>query len=356
MLSGHLALPTAMSPYEWHVHELVFGYVPAVVAGFLLTAVPNWTGRLPVVGRPLALLAAWWLAGRIAVATSAWIGAVPAAIVDATFLLVFGLVVAREIVAGQNWRNLKILVAVGLLLAANVLFHLESNAGHGVGYGMRLGISAILLLIMLVGGRIIPSFTRNWLVRRPAGRLPIPFSQLDAVAIVASGTALALWTVMPTSLLTAWMALAAALLNIGRQVRWAGDRTAAEPLVLILHVAYAFVPLGFCLLALSIWRPTLILASGAIHAWTAGAIGLMTLAVMTRASLGHTSQPLTATRSTLAIYSLAIVAALTRAVAAFDVHRDPMLQASAAAWVAAFGGFVIFYAPLLLRQGEHQVR
>jgi uncharacterized protein involved in response to NO len=347
VLSGHLVLPSAFGPIEWHVHELVFGYVPAIVAGFLLTAVPNWTGRLPVVGMPLATLFAIWVAGRIAIFFSLWIGAGIAATIDLAFLLALGAIVAREIIASRNTRNLKVLVGVGLLLTGNALFHLEALGGIGDGHGTRLGIAATVLLIMLIGGRIIPSFTRNWLVRIPGGRLPTPFDRFDVLFIAASGVALASWVIAPQAKITAALALLAGCLNVVRLVRWAGERTTAEPLVLILHVAYAFVPIGFLLAALSIVRPDLIAPSGALHGWTTGAIGLMTLAVMTRASLGHTGQPLTATGPIQLIYLAAVIAALARIAVAFDILREPMLHLSAAAWVAAFGGFVIVYAPLL---------
>jgi uncharacterized protein involved in response to NO len=350
MLAGHLALPTARTPIEWHVHELIYGYVPAVVAGFVLTAVPNWTGRLPVVGAPLAWLFACWLAGRAAIATSAWIGVAVAAAIDVAFLLALAAVIAREIAAAGNSRNLKVLAGVGLLLAGNVLFHVEAMEGMGAGYGMRLGIAATILLIMLIGGRIIPSFTRNWLARRGTGRLPAPFDATDTVAMVVSGAALALWIALPAARVTAWFALAAMAMNLLRLARWAGERTAAEPLVLVLHVAYAFVSAGFGLVALAILAPSLIAPSAAVHGFTAGAIALMTLAVMTRASLGHTGRPLTASPPIQAIYAAALIAALARIAAAFDVLREPMLHLSAAAWVMAFGGFVVVYWPLLAQR------
>jgi uncharacterized protein involved in response to NO len=350
MLSGHLVLPSTLGPLEWHIHELIYGYVPAIVAGFLLTAVPNWTGRLPVVGGRLAVLFLVWIAGRIAIFFSLWISAGIAAAVDLAFLSVLGLVIAREIVASNNTRNLKVLAGVALLLMGNALFHLEEITGFGDGHGMRLGIAAAILLIMLIGGRIIPSFTRTWLVRQSAGRLPAPFDRFDVVIMLVSGIALAGWVIAPEGATTAFLALAAAVLNVVRLGRWAGERTAADPLVWILHVAYAFVPIGYVLLALGIARPDIVAQSGALHGWTAGAIGIMTLAVMTRASLGHTGQPLTATRPIQFIYLSAIVAALTRIAAAFDVLREPMLHLSATAWVAAFGGFVIVFGPLLLRR------
>lgn len=350
MLAGHLTLPTHLGPLDWHVHELVYGYVPAVIAGFLLTAVPNWTGRLPVVGTRLAGLFALWCIGRIALLTSAWTGGIAAALVDLSFLVVLAAVIAREIVAGSNWRNLKVVIVLALLILGNGLFHLEVLGALSGGYGTRMGVATTVLLIMLIGGRIIPSFTRNWLARRPGARLPAPFNMLDIIVMLESGLVLALWVLMPHSELTGWLAGLVGLVNVVRLGRWAGDRTVAEPLVLVLHVAYAFVPIGFLLLALSILLPDVIPASGAVHGWTAGCIGLMTLAVMTRASLGHTGRPLTATRGIQAIYICAAISALTRVLAAFGVWRGLLLDIAAVAWVLAFGGFVWVYAPLLTRR------
>jgi uncharacterized protein involved in response to NO len=349
MLSGRLALPMAYPPLQWHGHELVLGFVPAIVAGFLLTAVPNWTGRLPITGRPLLALVSIWAAGRAAILLSALIGKPLAALVDLSFLAALVVVVGREIIAGGNRGNIKVLAAVLLLLAANVLYHLEAVAGVGDGHGLRLAVAATVLLIMLIGGRVIPSFTRNWLARQAPGALPAPFAGFDILAMVASGAALASWVALPENVATALLALGAGVLNGARLVRWRGMRTATEPLVLVLHVAYAFVPLGFLLVALAILRPGSIAPTGALHAWTAGAIGLMTLAIMTRASLGHTGRPLTATRPIVVIYLAALVAATTRILAGFGFASWTMLEVSAIAWVAAFGLFVIVFAPLLTR-------
>jgi uncharacterized protein involved in response to NO len=350
VLSGSIILPIAHSPIEWHVHELLYGYLPAIMAGFLLTAVPNWTGRLPVMGRPLLGLLLVWAAGRAAMLVSARIGAPAAAAIDVLFLPVLASLIGREIVLGRSMHNLKVLVLVGLLLAGNVVFHLEAmRTGASDGYGVRLGIGAAVLLITLIGGRIVPSFTRNWLARRPPGRMPVPLGRFDMMAVAAGAVALAAWVAAPGHAMTGLLALVAGLLHAARLARWAGHRTLREPLVLVLHAAYAFVPIGFLLLALAIAAPALILPSGALHGWTAGAIGTMTLAVMTRASLGHTGRPLTATLPVQLIYLCVLVAAVTRILAAFDIARTPLLSLSATAWVAAFAGFAVVYWPLLTR-------
>jgi uncharacterized protein involved in response to NO len=323
--------------------------VPAVIAGFLLTAVPNWMGRLPVTGAPLLTLFLVWALGRLAVLCSAWIGLRLAGCIDLSFPIALATMIARELIAGGNTRNAGILALVGLLLIADLLSYGEIFFSFGRGLSNRLGIAVILVLIMLIGGRIIPSFTRNWLTRRPPGRIPAPFGSLDVATMVASGIALAVWVMFPEGQATALLGLIACALNAVRLYRWAGERTFVEPLVLILHVAYAFVPLGFLLLLLAIVWPEIVSPTGALHVWTIGAIGIMTLAVMTRASLGHTGRPLTASRPIQFIYLAAFIAVLARLVAAFGLLREPMLNLSASAWVLAFGEFVIVYAPLLTR-------
>ncbi len=346
---GELSLPTAFAPLDWHIHEMIYGYVAASVAGFLLTAIPNWTGRLPVNGYPLAGLFALWVMGRVAIAGSAIWGAWLAAGIDIAFLVTLAAVTGGEIIAGKNWRNLRVLAVLSVLIAGNVTFHVEAIRHGGADYGIRIGIAALIGLIMLVGGRIVPSFTRNWLARNNPGRLPQTFSRFDAVTLGASALGLGCWIALPHSVASGMLLLIAGLLQAVRHLRWAGDRTLAERLVLVLHVAYAFVPIGFVLCAAAILWPAHWPISAGLHAWTTGAVGLMTLAVMTRASLGHTGQELVASLSTQLIYLCAFIAALARIVAAFE-PSSALLHVAAAAWFLAFGGFALFFGPLLTRR------
>ena len=339
-----MALRTAYSPLDWHIHEMLYGYLAAVIAGFLLTAIPNWTGRLPICGAPLAGLAALWLAGRLAILLSAHFGLVAAALIDVVFLATLAAAAAREIVAGRNWRNLRVLAVIGVLIAGNIAFHTEAYIYGSADYGIRIGIGAVVLLISIVGGRVVPSFTRNWLARQEKGRLPAGFSRFDVVAIAASAIALVVWVAIPSHAVSGVALIVAAALQAVRLIRWAGDRTISDRLVLVLHVAYSFIPIGFALLGISIIDPSLVPASAGIHAWTAGAFGMMTLAIMTRASLGHTGQPLTADIGTQAIYLLAFCAAILRIVAAFN-GSIVLIAVASVAWVAAFGGFVMLYGP-----------
>jgi uncharacterized protein involved in response to NO len=345
---GEFTLNMAFQPLDWHAHEALFGYVAAIVTGFLLTAVPNWTGRLPLRGRPLLLLLTVWLAGRAAVAFSAHIGWITTAIVDCAFLALVCAAVAREIMAGKNWRNLKVLIFVALLFLANVIFHVEAHLAGSTNYARRLGVAATIALVMLIGGRVIPSFTHTFLQRRGAGRLPITFNRFDGFCIAGSVAALAGWVLAPDNRIIGLLLIAAGLLNFFRSARWAGDRSSDEALVLILHLAYLFVPLGFVLSGLAAW--TAIPLSAGLHAWAVGAIGVMTMAVMTRSSLGHTGQALRAGKGAQAIYAAILLAAAARIFAALAPQWSfVLLHVAAFAWAFAFLGFITAFGGALLR-------
>jgi uncharacterized protein involved in response to NO len=344
-------IPSAMPPLVWHAHEMVFGYAAAAVAGFLLTAIPNWTGRLPLQGAPLAALVLLWLIGRLGVLFSAVIGVPLAALADLSFPAAFLAVVAREILAGKNWRNLPMLVALSLLLIGNALVHLESLAiADTAALGNRIGLLTLFLLISLVGGRIIPSFTRNWLTKmRPEIAPPAAEGPFDFVVLALTALALAAWAAAPDAAVTAWAALVAGIVAAARLWRWRGFATAREPLLLILHIGYFWIVLGLSLLGLNgifgVLPP-----SAALHALTAGGVGTMTLAVMTRASLGHAGRPLAAGPGTKTIYALVTIAAVLRVLA--PLAGDAMtlvLVFAGAAWTGAFGLFAILYGGVLAR-------
>ncbi|MET0943119.1 MAG: NnrS family protein [Mesorhizobium sp.] len=346
--SGLVETSSLFAPVDWHVHEMLFGYLAAVVTGFLLTAIPNWTGRLPVMGLPLLALVVLWVAGRIAVFFSGFLGWQVAVAIDCSFLAAVAVVTAREIVSGRNWRNLKVLAPLTILLVANICFHMEAHLFGISDVSRRLGLSAALLLIMIIGGRIIPSFTRNWLARENPGRLPAPFGHFDTSAIAISAGALVSWCGFPEASGAAITLAAAAALQVVRLARWAGDRTFADPLVLILHFSYAFIPIGMMLVALSILFPAIVPAAAGIHAIGSGAIGAMTLAVMIRATLGHTGRPLRAGRVGSFIFAMIMTAALVRVAGAFAPDLL-LMQIAGGAWAVAFLGFVLAYGPALAR-------
>ena len=344
---GELRLTSAFAPRDWHVHEMLYGYLPAVVTGFLFTAIPNWTGRLPIRGLPLLALLAMWIGGRIAVTLSAlgpWWGAL---LIDGAFLLLVALAAAREIAAGRNWRNLPVVGMVTVLWAGNVAFHIEAHFRGSADVAIRVGVAVIVLLLALIGGRITPSFTRNWLVKNNPGRLPAPFGRFDMAVVLVSAISLLGWILAPASAVTGLALVAAGALHAVRLARWAGDRTWREPLLIILHIGYAFVPLGFLINAAASFG--WVLPSAGLHAWMTGAAGITTLAVMTRATLGHTGQPLTASAATRVIYLAVIAAAVTRICAVLvPAHGEVLLHVAAFAWVAAFSLYALAFGPLLL--------
>lgn len=348
-LAGGAAPQSLFPPLMWHAHEMLYGFAMAAIAGFMLTAIPNWTGRMPLQGLPLLALVLLWSAGRIALYFSEATGAMAAAAIDLAFPAVFLCVVAREIVAGRNWRNLPMTGVLTLLLAGNALMHAEAaGAAVPAGSGARLGLGVIILLVSLIGGRIVPSFTRNWLAKRGERKLPSSFGMTDRLALGATAAAMAVFVVWPDSTALAWIALPAALAQAGRLTRWRGIATSAEPLVLVLHAGYAFIPLGLALLGLAAiagaFPPT-----AALHAFGAGAIGTMITAVMTRATLGHTGRALQAGKATVALYAAVVLAALTRIAAAFLPEPGmALLMASGALWGAGYLGFTFVYGRYLI--------
>lgn len=345
---GELELPTAFSPRDWHVHEMLYGYLPAVVTGFLLTAVPNWTGRMPLQGGPLLGLVVLWVAGRVAISISALVGWWMAAVVDVAFLAVVATAVARETMKSRNWRNQPILALLTLFAIGNAAFHFEAKRLGVAETGTRIGIAVAVMLIMVIGGRIIPSFTNNWLGRQGVEARPVPFGRFDVLSLALAAAALTGWCARPDAAASGAALILAGIVQGFRLSRWAGYRTVSDRLVLILHLAYAFVPIGFGLLGASVIG--LVPVSAGLHAWTGGAIGTMTLAVMTRATLGHTGRTPQANSSTHFIYGFVLLATALRVWAALEPSRGvALVWGAGAAWSGAFIGFCFAYGPALFR-------
>ena len=350
-LTGHARPAVGYGLLAWHAHEFLFGYVGAVLSGFLLTAATNWTGRASLTGAPLLALFGLWLAGRIALYFYASVG--PYALgIDVALLLVVALWFAREIVLARDWLNLRVVALILALASSNIAFHHEVLRYAAPGIAARLALALIVALIMVIGGRITPTFTRNWLIARKRPPYPATFDRIDALTIAVGALALIGWTLRPEHASTGWLLLLAGSAQVVRLMRWRGVATLAEPLVLILHMGYAFVPLGFFATGIAVLRPDLLPATGALHAWTAGAIGVTTLGVMTRVTLSDTGRPPRAPQATLFIYGAAILAALTRVFAPLSAHTLTLYVASALAWILAFGGFLAVYGPFLLRASE----
>ncbi len=353
MLTDLFALPTRLDPVSWHAHEFLFGYLGAIIAGFLLTAVPNWTGRLPVVGWKLAALFGLWALGRVAIALSALLPVGISEVIDLLFPVALGALILREIIAGKNWKNLVVLVMLSVFTLANLIFHIEAAQGvfTAQGVGMRLGIASVLLMISVIGGRIVPSFTRNWMVKKGQKDLPVPPMQIfDKGTLVLTAMALGLWVLQPIALQSGIALIMLAALHLVRLKRWKGFNTVSEPLLWVLHLAYLLIPLGALVEGFAILRSDLLVPGSAQHLWMAGCFPLMTLAVMVRATLGHTGQDLLADPTSIAIFASVIAAVLARLSAGIwpDIAMS-LYSLSGALWIGAFVGFCIRYGPSLLR-------
>ena len=346
---GPFELPSAMGPFAWHAHEMLFGFVVAAIAGFLLTAIPNWTGRLPLQGLPLLALVGLWIAGRVAVAVSGLIGAWPAAVIDMAFLAALGAVIAREIAAGRNWRNLPVVTAVLLLLICNALSHAQAiGLLDQTGLAERCGIAVIAALITLIGGRIVPSFTHNWLTKGGTARLSARSGPFDYLTLAVTLLALARWAVAPEGVATGVLAGLAGAANLVRLAGWRGWLAVFEPLVWVLYLGYLWIAAGLGLLGLAA-ASDIVTPSGALHALTTGAMGTMTLAVMSRATLGHSGEELQAGVLLTLAYLLVNLAALSRISSAiWSDAALPLLLVAAAAWIGAFALYLASVGPLLL--------
>jgi uncharacterized protein involved in response to NO len=349
----HGAAPVVASPDPvlWHAHEMLFGFAGAIIAGFLLTAVATWTGRPQVCGPTLGVLVATWLAGRIAMSVPVrWPDAL-VAVADLSFLVVLATLAAREIVGGGSRRNFGIAAAIGVLAIFNVVYHLgRSGAWEGADrVAVLLTAHGILLLVTLIGGRIIPSFTANWL--RMQGRADLPRARPwveTALLPVMAATGVSDSFGAPP-LVVAGLSLATSLLHGLRLSLWRGSATRAEPLLAVLHVAYAWLPIGYLLLGLTTLGLPLP-RTAALHALTMGGIGSMVLAVTTRVALGHSGRPLRAAPLTVAAYVVLNAAVLVRILG--PVAPGPylgLIDLAASGWIAAFGLFAWVYWPVLTR-------
>ena len=333
---------------DWHVHEMVFGFLPAVITGFLLTAIPNWTDRPPIRGPELMLLVTLWLAGRLLIAMP-WFTPLVSAIVDVGFLVAVAGLVWREIAVSKSWDRAPMGVLVSLLAGANILFHVLTLSAAETDRSERMALSMVMMLLTLIGGRVIPTFTGELLAHSCRAERPAPFSRYDGLSIVLVGVAVVLWIVQPHSMATGWMLVAAGVANLGRLVRWYGWTTWHEPLVLILHVGYGWFALSLLILGgsiLGIGLPK----EDAVHAFTSGAVGAMTLALMTRASLGHTGRPRHAGPLTVLIYMLVNVGAVLRVFGPMTgLPTNLVLGVAAGSWSGAYLLFAMVYGPFLLR-------
>ncbi|HJS32988.1 MAG TPA: NnrS family protein [Alphaproteobacteria bacterium] len=343
------ATPLAFS--QWHAREMVFGFGTAALAGFLLTAVPNWTAMGPVRGARLASLSGLWLAGRIMAWLSGEEAALAFAMVDLTFLPALAASIAPGIVKRNLRRNGAFVLMLVILTAANAATHAEALGADWASarWGIELGLGVLLVMISIIGGRIVPAFTIGGL--RMAGR-PVaiePAPRLDLLAIAATAGFVIAQAIGADEAFVGAVSAAAAAAHCARLARWHGWRSFGTPLVWILHLAYAWLIVGFAVMAAhGLGAP--VAASAGFHALGAGAVGTMILAVMSRASLGHTGRTLVADRATVIAYWLVTAGACLRVVAGlFPGHVDvAMIGLAGGLWAGGFAVFTARYLPILV--------
>jgi uncharacterized protein involved in response to NO len=342
--AGWLGEWVYFSESVWHAHEMIFGYAFAVIVGFLLTAVRNWTGRPTPSGASLAAIAAAWLAARVLVFTP-WTEL--AALADAAFALAAAAGIAVPLIAARNRRNYFFVALLVVLGAVNLCFYLAKDdvLDVPVGAGLQVALDLILFVMTVMAGRVIPMFTANAI----PGAGPRRHPWLDRAALAVILLLVAADAIGVPEEITALLAGAAALLHGARFLLWRPWRTLAKPLVWILHAAYGWIVLHLALR--SVAELGLIMPSLATHALTVGAIGGLTLGMMTRTARGHTGRPLEAGRGELSAYVLIQLAALVRVfvpLLAPPLYLDALIV-SGALWSLAFAVFVAVYWPILTR-------
>lgn len=350
------SLATNWPPTLWHAHEMLFGFVAAAIAGFLLTAVPSWTGSRGFAGPPVMIVSGIWLTARILIATSAHWPALLVAIVDVGFLVAVGALVAPPLLRANN-RNTPLLLVLALLASCNAVNHwaiAHFDAGMAR-HAILIAIDISLLLVTVIGGRIVPAFTANALRSAaaagqsgsaPAGQLMLPFMTpaaiLSVLAVVLTDL---LW---PASHAAAIAAGIASVINAVRMLQWRSLATWRQPIVWILHLAYLWLPVGLALKCLASFSGPAISAFW-LHALTIGVLATMIMAVMTRASLGHTGRALVVDPSMALAYGLLLMAGLVRVfgLSVLGLPYSFIIVISASCWTAAFALFLAIYAPIL---------
>lgn len=337
---------TGESAAIWHRNEFLFGMVPAVLAGFLLTALPRWTRRPPLSSRTLMLLVAAWLAGRAGhAAGAAW--ATPA---SAAFILGLALLIGRQVVVARDRRNLKIALLLVLFAAAAIVAEIDP-AALPAGFGLRLCLATTLGLVLVIAGRVVPALTMACLASVGEACHIAPSPLIERCAAVAAGIALAAWTLDPAGAATAIAAAGACCAQALRLARWRGWRVRRVPAILALHLAYGWVPAGFALVAAHSLYPALVGAGAALHAWAIGAIGLMSLAIMASMIRRQNRIAFAASSALSAAIACGFGATAVRIAAeGMGGTREAWLALAALGWIAAFALFLVAFRNQLIRR------
>ena len=335
----------------WHSHEMLVGFAMAAVAGFSLTAAANWTGRPAVNGAPLALLVCCWLSGRVAMLLASWLPAGLVALLDMLFPILLCILLGREIFGGKSKRNYILVIILVFMTFLNSCYHLGGSQilPGGDRLAIFLLIHTMLILVTIIAGRIVPTFTGNWLRMQGQTRLPVNSDTVDQAALSLTVLVGVAASFAPGHTVTGVLAFAAAALHGFRLSQWRGFATTTNPLLFVLHAAYIWLPVGYVLLGCAVfgWVFT---PTAALHALTMGAIGNIVLAVTTRVSLGHTGRPLQVARITVVAYWLLAIAVLIRVLGPLiDQNYLLLIDLSATGWILAFAIFVWVHWPILTR-------
>lgn len=343
LFTGKLTHVLAMGPISWHAHEMLFGYAGAVIAGFLLTAVRNWTGGMTPAGWSLGAIVLLWLTGRVSALASCTTGLWVGAAADGLFWLTVAVGIGRPIIAAKNWRNVAFLPLLLILGVADVLLHLQAPLWQRIAYDLAL--NSILIILALVGGRIIPLFTGNGIAEATIRERGL----IDRLAL-ASLIALLVVDALPVSLpLQGAVALVAGGLNLVRMFGWGGAKTLSRPILLVLHVGYLW--LAFGLMAKGVSGTFAVLSrSTAIHMLTVGALGTLTLGMLSRVALGHTGRKLVISPIMVLGYLLLSGAAVVRVVmpVVWPAGLSMALWLAAGLWSVAFIIYLVLFMPILL--------
>ncbi|MBT3225041.1 MAG: NnrS family protein [Deltaproteobacteria bacterium] len=349
-LLGTAFPPTSMDPVSWHSHEMVYGFTCAAIGGFLLTAVANWTKRPPVAGHRLSLLTVAWICGRIAISLSAILGPLLTALIDLSYMVMLIVLFGNEVIKAKDRRNYKVIVMLILICLFNLMFHFEYTFSLPIPprLSIRGAIMVILMLIGTISGRIIPNFTRNWLQKNQKEHIspPPPFGKLDMAVMGLTGLLAAGWTIDPYHIVTILGSFIISGLHIIRLARWRGFSTVPDPLLLVLHVGYAWIPVGFLLSAWAALTEALMF-SAALHGLTIGAVGLMIVAVGSRSALGHTGRELKAGKVMTLVYALIVMSTIWRILAGIPDYYIECLLASILSWCLALFIFLVRFYPVL---------
>jgi uncharacterized protein involved in response to NO len=348
VVAGVLRPAGYLDPTSWHAHEMVLGFAVAVIAGFLLTAVGNWTQRETLVGIPLLGLSMLWVLGRLAMLLGGVLPPWLVALLDLAFLPALIVVLARPLIGANNRRNFVMLAVLGALFVANVLVHLEALGLVAIGtarHAMLVAVDVVALIILIIAGRVFPMFTRN-----ATGASTIRSSPaLDLVTVAAMAALTVIDAIVPEHLAGGAAAGLVGVLSVARAARWGTLHTGRHPLLWVLHTGYAWLALGLLLRALAVVVPA-VPASFATHAITVGAFGSLTLGMMARVSLGHTGRPLVAPRPVAWAFGAITAAGVGRVIAPLVAPRWYLqeLGAAGALWTAAFLLFLVAYGRVLV--------